>query len=487
MTSLHIILNDKLKKTEIKNLDTLKNQHLNMDTVDGIVNRNPANYYAEYEKTNNLFKYGNHTDNHFVNAFLQAYNNHKTLKIRPDDIKLQLLMIISTFVNNNAEMMRPFFVAHEGKKELEVHFNKLFKTEEIFEEFGKLLEDNIKCPEFAQHYKDRFTTTTNLISVVNNLTLMNTLKEYFSFTMICMCGIPSVVLDGTQEDWISLMDTYKYFKSITHKYELKDWYNHFDVIMDMFLEMRMLQKDGHITNPPEHIIKLWERVISYIPQGSGGETMLGGWVRLFCPYTRDKTIISGMNKKIECLNIKNPIPNEEKYDYYDYQDVAKAFYFGADWDIVPSAIVLTPATMRFDGSPDYKVDIHSGFYAPHYNIETDMVEMNIGFKIKEANEVENERMKKYYEDNGIYLEGDTIMIPKVLRKEREDIRKYFGNHITELYGIDEEQEKLKQYYIDNGVVMESKHHITAPLKFEKENNNILDAFDAKYCHWVKFF
>jgi hypothetical protein len=483
MTSLHIILNDKLEKKEIKDLDTLKNQHLNMD----IIERNPPNYFAEYEKNNNLFKQGNNTDNHFVNAFLQAYNNHKTLKIRPDDIKLQLLMIISTFVNNNAEMMRPFFVAHEGKKELEVHFNKLFKTEEIFEEFGKLLEENIKCPEFAQHYKHHFTTTTNLISVVNNLTLMNTLKEYFSFTMICLCGIPSVVLDGTQEDWISLMDTYKYFKSITQEYELKDWYNHFDVIMDMFLEMRMLQKNGHITNPPNHIIKLWERVISYIPQGSGGDTMLGGWIRLFCPYTKDKTIISGMNKKIECLNIKNPIPNEEKYDYYDYQDVAKAFYFGADWDIVPSAIVLTPATMRFEGEPDYKVDIHSGFYAPHYNIDMDMVEMNIGFKIKEAKEVENERMKKYYEDNGVFIKNDTVMIPKVLRKKREDITKYFGNHLTEFYGIDEEQEKLKQYYIDNGVVMESEYRITAPLRFEKENDNILDAFDAKYCHWVKFF
>jgi hypothetical protein len=64
---------------------------------------------------------------------------------------------------------------------------------------------------------------------------------------------------------------------------------------------------------------------------------------------------------------------------------------------------------------------------------------------------------------------------------------YFGNHITELYGIDEEQEKLKQYYIDNGVVMESEYRITAPLRFKDENDNILDAFDAKYCHWVKFF
>ena len=148
MTSLHIILNDKLEKKEIKDLDTLKNQHLNMDTT----NRNPPNYYAEYEKNNNLFKHGNNTDNHFVNAFLQAYNNHKTLKIRPDDIKLQLLMIISTFVNNNAEMMRPFFVAHEGKKDLEVHFNKLCL---VLFEITKVRFSNIREPEESPYIQKR--------------------------------------------------------------------------------------------------------------------------------------------------------------------------------------------------------------------------------------------------------------------------------------------------------------------------------------------
>jgi hypothetical protein len=41
--------------------------------------------------------------------------------------------------------------------------------------------------------------------------------------------------------------------------------------MDMFIEMRMLQESGTIT-APSHIAKLWERVISYIPVGSGGDT-----------------------------------------------------------------------------------------------------------------------------------------------------------------------------------------------------------------------
>jgi hypothetical protein len=463
---LKVILNKTLEKKNINDFSTLKNQSLNMDNLE--------NYYSEYEKTTNLIKYGNNTKNNFVNAFLQAYNYHKTLRLRPDDIKLQLLMIISTFINNNAEMMRPFFVDHKGKKELTVFFDA-FKPNQIFGEFGRQLEGNIKCPEFAKHYKHKFSTTTELISVVNNMTLMNTLKEYFEFTMICMCGIPSVELEGTQEDWNELKQTYEYFKGITGQYELKEWYNHFDVIMDMFIEMRMLQESGTI-DAPDHIKKLWERVISYIPVGSGGDTKLAGWIRLFCPYSSSMKLIDGLDKNLECFNI-------------DSEPLLYWYKRGDDWNTVPSSIVITPATMKFDQGEEeltsYKVEIHSGFYIPYYNMDDDTIEMNIGFKIKEAEDVEYDRMTKHYEKKGVYVKGNTIMIPKVLRKERDNIYKYISGtkHMrTEYYGADPEQEATKEYYLSNGVIIESKYNITAPSKFKDEVDKIKDAFDViGYC------
>jgi hypothetical protein len=466
---LKIILNEALEKKNIDDFSTLKNQSLNMGNLE--------NYYSEYEKTTNLINKGNHTKNNFVNAFIQAYNHHKTLRLRPDDIKLQFLMVISTFINNNAEMMRPFFVDHKGKKELTVFFN-VFRPNQIFGEFGRQLEENIKCPEFAKHYKHKFSTTTEMISVVNNLTLMNTLKEYFEFTMICMCGIPSIVLEGTQEDWKQLKQTYEYFKGITGKYELKEWYNHFDVIMDMFIEMRMLQESGTIT-APTHIAKMWERVISYIPVGSGGDTELGGWVRLFCPYSGSKKLIDGLNKPLECFNTKSDVIN------YWYKH-------GDDWDIVPSSIVITPATMQFDeGGKDiasYKVDIHSGFYTPHYNVDNDSIEMNIGFQIKEAEDVKYARMNKHYEEKGVYVEGDTIMIPKVLRRERDIIDKYVvrpKKMMMKYYGVDPEQEEAREYYIANGVIIET-YSITVPSKFKGEEDKIKDAFDIHPNNWCRF-
>ena len=36
--------------------------------------------------------------------------------------------------------------------------------------------------------------------------LMNTLKAYFSYQLVTMCGIPEVTLEGTVDDWKKLRD-----------------------------------------------------------------------------------------------------------------------------------------------------------------------------------------------------------------------------------------------------------------------------------------
>ena len=209
--------------------------------------KTPDNYFSQYEHSERLIqREGYRTTNNFVNAFLDAYNYHKTLVLRPDNIKLQILTIISICVNNNSEKFRNYFVDHDGKKELIVK-NSTFSADYFCKKFAELLEENIKDKQFAQHYTNRFTTTNQIISTVNNITLMNTLKEYFSFTMMLECGIPAVVLEGTDEDWVKLNETYEYFKSVFGESELKDWFHQFDKIMELFMMMRKLSQTNSQT------------------------------------------------------------------------------------------------------------------------------------------------------------------------------------------------------------------------------------------------
>jgi len=390
MSSLKIILADLEKKTTPA-LGTLKNKLSLNESNDDCD-------YAEYEKTDNIFPEQTiKTNNNFVNAFIEAYNSHLCLRIRPDDIKLQLLMIISTFVNNNAEKMRKFFVDHEGKQPSTIQSPE-FSGEYFLNTFGELLEQNIKCPEFAQHFRSKFTTTTRIVQTVNSVTLMNTLKEYFEYSMILGCGIPSIILDGTQEDWQQLRTTYEYFKSLTIDSELKDWYTHFDVVFNMFIEMRMLKNDGIVdkTQTPEKIKKLFERVVTYIPYGSGSGQTLGGWVRLFCPYTSQKTIVRGLDKQIECLNIDTKPPSQESggLDYYDWQRKMSEYYLGGDWNSVPESRVVTPASLSKDGGLTFiSVEFNSGFFPPSLNKDNE-VEMNVGYLMRADQNAKDERLNK---------------------------------------------------------------------------------------------
>lgn len=64
--------------------------------------------------------------NGLVHTCLEAYNRHRHLVLRPDDIWIAIVTQFSFYVNKHSEELRSFFVAHEGKKELvvrQIHFD----------------------------------------------------------------------------------------------------------------------------------------------------------------------------------------------------------------------------------------------------------------------------------------------------------------------------------------------------------------------------
>ncbi|KAI3598104.1 hypothetical protein WG66_009111 [Moniliophthora roreri] len=55
------------------------------------------------------------SSNDFVNALTDAYNQHRALIVKPDDVWIASLAQFNFFVNANAERLR-----REGKKELKI-------------------------------------------------------------------------------------------------------------------------------------------------------------------------------------------------------------------------------------------------------------------------------------------------------------------------------------------------------------------------------
>ena len=65
-----------------------------------------------------------------------------------------------------------------------------------------------------------FSTTTKESSIVCKITIMSAFKKFFNYKMrICGCGIPYIILEGTEEDYKKIISKAKELR----KYDF-EWY-----------------------------------------------------------------------------------------------------------------------------------------------------------------------------------------------------------------------------------------------------------------------
>jgi hypothetical protein len=215
----------------------------------------------------------------------------------------------------------------------------------------------------------------------------------------------------------------------------------------------MIQESGIIDemSVPNNFKELFKRVITYIPQGSGGDQILGGWIRLFCPYSNSNKIIKGLDKPIQCLNINEIAPLQNNYSYYKWQDIMKEFYFGCGWDIISTSFITTTARLIIEDGELYEVEFYSGFFQPHLN-ESDEIEMNIGYILRENQEIKKNKLREYYLEKGVIgKEHGYLTVPKTLKPQIMSILNVFNAYSYCFYGIDPVQEEQRKQYFENGL------------------------------------
>ena len=161
-----------------------------------------------------------------LNGFYTAHTNHYPIRIKPDDIWLLIVQGFSNHVNANSEQLRHLFVDFDGKKTLKVKY-PLSSIEEVDR---KILEDfseqiNKQMTEFlGKELLDiltpNFTTTTYDSTIVGKISIMGAFKKYFNYEMIlCGCGLPYIILEGTAEDYKKIIEKATKLK----KYQF-EWY-----------------------------------------------------------------------------------------------------------------------------------------------------------------------------------------------------------------------------------------------------------------------
>ena len=219
----------------------------------------------------------------FFNGMYKAYADHRPFVLSPEAVWLLICQGFSQHVNNNAEELRPLFVDFEGKKELQVYADdiSLDNPNSPWEKYFPLFTQQIAKytgKELIATLNSDFSTSTPTTRTASQITVMAAMKNYFSYTMFSICGIPKVILEGTPDDWQRIIDGVQFLR----QYKLAWWV---DEMMPVLKKIKQAS-EGEVDK------EFWKNMFKKhtLPDAMCGDPswVADGWVVKFYPYDDNK-------------------------------------------------------------------------------------------------------------------------------------------------------------------------------------------------------
>jgi hypothetical protein len=201
-----------------------------------------------------------------------AFKRHYPLVIRPDDVWLTVSAGFAEMISDNAKKLRDKFVKHQGKVRLTVLTSPSPKWEdEVFHALGVQIAKHIGEDKFSQVTKP-FSTSQKTDAAVFQVVLMKAMDKYFEYSVIPLCGIPWIELQGTEDDWKSIIERFKYMSALV---ETPEWERALLPILQEFLNAYQ----GNVNHG------FWQNMIKvfHASAGSGSVTKINGWIPFFYP------------------------------------------------------------------------------------------------------------------------------------------------------------------------------------------------------------
>ncbi|KAK5682333.1 hypothetical protein LTS10_005459 [Elasticomyces elasticus] len=267
--------------------------------------------------------------NGFLHAIMEAYNEHKHLQIRPEDIWFAILTQLSMYINGHGEELRHHFVAHDGKKDLvvktpgnryTVNFGGLATA------LGQLVHENVTDSELREWILPAFSTTAKEDIFVSSVIMMGAMQKYFRYIMMEESasmkedyGIPSVTLLGEKADYELILSRLE--KLRTYGEETGRFADLLQPVIRRFIKS--------LEDPDAEDVKyFWNKVVNRKSQGSG-DTYLSGWITAFCFW----------GDKGECLAKPGEVDEPLTLDGIEYHAIETNFRVPLGMITVPLLII----------------------------------------------------------------------------------------------------------------------------------------------------
>jgi hypothetical protein len=380
----------------------------------------------------------------FFQTVVRAYAEHRPLVLSPDMVWLLISQGFARYVNAHSEELRDQIVSHTGEMDLVVVSNEDLlhgdpDWEKLIAGFAAQIDEYTK-EDIAKTITADFTTTGVTERITSQVTLMETVKTYFDYIIHYVgCGIPSITLKGTPEDWQKMLEKTKQLE----KYGMSKWIKSLKPILTEFVNASQ-------GNPNQ---AFWQGMVKKEdPDELVGNkvcdlrnpTILDGWMLKLFPDENGKTL--------DQVPHTHEMPSERVYVDFRYQMI--------DPDN-GNVIVDTP------------MELVAGYIGTEVDTLTHALTPKMGWMVRQTESDEKivERLKKMDKENsfeGIDLRVNRVpehlaqlkhirklsltFTDKVVLPEWMDKMKIDELHVKGKISPDEEQKLIKRFpklYIHN--------------------------------------
>jgi len=249
----------------------------------------------------------------FFKTIVRAYAEHRPLVLSPDMIWVLISQGFARYVNAHSEEMREQLVSHSGKTDLVVLSDKDLLSEDadwekMMGDFTAQINENTKG-DIAKTITADFTTTGITERITSQITLMETMKSYFDYVVhYIACGIPSVTLTGTPQDWQKVLEKTQQLQ----KYAVGPWTKRLVPILTEFVKA----SEGKANQA------FWQDMVKKhrVDKLAGGgcdfrtPTALDGWILKFFPDENGQTP--------DHVPHTHKMPSERVYVDFKYQVIS---------------------------------------------------------------------------------------------------------------------------------------------------------------------
>lgn len=310
-----------------------------------------------------------------------AFADHHPLALTPDAVWTTIAQGFALHIQLHAEELRPRFVAHEGKLALQVvhdtyppmdsDWPRLVTTwcEGIREHVGR---------DAAQFFICDFTTSGPVARTVSGIVMMDAFERYFDYPVLCICGIPTITIEGTEADWreirrrIELMDGYG----------LDAWLPRLREICDQFVSSAAGTPDRDF----------WQCI--YKPREAYGGSLVTGWLSRLFPYVelhgfRSNRALTQPPSEADLLgtadfggeSMNGPVRSERDV----LPERRRWFSAGVGLSSFPSALSCVPLSMSVAGCLDVQqLQLVGGLVGVEQHPETLALTPALGWSVRHA-------------------------------------------------------------------------------------------------------